>query len=113
MKTPRKVTVKAPAKVNLYLQVLGKRPDGYHDLLSVMQALDLADELTFERSGAGIEITCDSAEVPPGPGNIVYRAAEMMLALPGARGGAKIDIRKMIPVAAGLGGGSSDAAATL
>ncbi|MBI5695785.1 MAG: 4-(cytidine 5'-diphospho)-2-C-methyl-D-erythritol kinase [Nitrospirae bacterium] len=105
--------IKAPAKVNFVLEVVGRRPDGYHDLVSVMQALELADELTLTRTGSGVEVRCDHPEVPVGPGNIAYRAAEAVLREGGFSGGVSIHIKKVIPVAAGLGGGSSDAAAAM
>ncbi|MGA2192978.1 MAG: 4-(cytidine 5'-diphospho)-2-C-methyl-D-erythritol kinase [Nitrospirota bacterium] len=113
MKEPQKIKIKAPAKVNFYLEVVGKRPDSYHDLVSLMQALDLSDELTFVRTSGGISVECDSPSVPAGPGNIVHRAAKSVMDEAGAGFGLEIKIEKRIPVAAGLGGGSSDAAATL
>lgn len=112
MKT-NSVKIIAPAKVNFILRVVGKRPDGYHDLFSVMQALELGDVVTMTKTGGGIEVTCDHPDVPAGPGNIAYRAAETLLEEAGAAGGVGIRIEKAIPVAAGLGGGSSDAAAVL
>jgi len=110
MDKPAGIRIYAPAKVNLYLRVTGKRPDGYHDLVSVMQALELADEITVMRTAGGIKVGCDSPEVPSGPANIAYRAAEALI---GADGGVDIYIRKRTPMAAGLGGGSSDAAAVM
>lgn len=111
--TPSKITVKAPAKVNFFLKVVGRRPDGYHDLVSVMQALELSDEVTVEESPGGINVACDSADVPVGPENIAFGAARALLHEAGTTSGVNIRIKKKIPVAAGLGGGSSDAAATL
>jgi len=113
MENITKVTITAPAKVNFYLRVLRKRPDGYHDLDSFMQALELSDTVTVSRAGSGIEVSCDRGDVPAGPGNIAYRAAESLLGLAGEGAGVRIHIEKRIPVAAGLGGGSSDAAAVL
>lgn len=113
MKKPTGVRILAPAKVNLYLEVTGKRPDGYHDIVSVMQALELADKITVTRSAHGIDVRCDSPSVPDGPGNIAYRAARALLEGWGTGGGVSIDIKKKTPAAAGLGGGSSDAAAVL
>ncbi len=121
------VIVKAPAKVNLSLEVLGRRPDGYHDIISVMQALELSDDVKITLRGEGrgegensIEVICDSPDVPEGPGNVAYRAARALLDEAGRleprladRHDIKIEITKNIPVAAGLGGGSSDAAAVL
>ncbi|HEX9860454.1 MAG TPA: 4-(cytidine 5'-diphospho)-2-C-methyl-D-erythritol kinase [Nitrospirota bacterium] len=108
------IRVAAPAKVNLYLKVVGKRPDGYHNLVSVMQALELADIVEVYRADPGvIEVDCDVPGVPAGPGNIAYRAAESLLRASGSTRGVRIHITKNTPMAAGLGGGSSDAAAAL
>lgn len=100
-----------PAKVNLSLEVLGRYPDGYHRIASVMQTISLADTLTLEPSGE-IRFRCDR----PGlniDDNLVVRAARLLQATAGYQGGANIFLAKDIPEAAGLGGGSSDAAATL
>ena len=120
MKRDTQIIIKAPAKVNLSLEVLGRRPDGYHDIVSVMQALDLSDDVKITLTGRGTEVVCDSPDVPEGPGNIAYRAARALLdeagpagRLTGFKGGVRIEITKRTPVAAGLGGGSSDAAAVL
>jgi len=105
------VRYRAYAKVNLSLEVLGKRPDGYHDLLSVMQTVTLFDEIEY---GDGVELTFASSEPAlSGDENLVVRAARAMRQLaPGSPGG-NLMLQKSIPFAAGLGGGSSDAAATL
>jgi len=103
----------APAKVNFHLRVVGKRPDGYHDLVSVMQALEVADELVLERRENGVSLSCGGADVPHGHDNIICRAAESYIRETGIDGGVYIRLEKKVPVAAGLGGGSSDAAATL
>ena len=105
--------VLCPAKVNLHLRVLGRRADGYHDLLSIMQALSLADELTFSPTAPGIFLDCDQEGIPRGPGNLVWQAALEFQRASGRKVGVHIHLRKRIPVAAGLGGGSSDAAGTL
>jgi 4-diphosphocytidyl-2-C-methyl-D-erythritol kinase len=105
--------VLCPAKVNLYLRVLGRRADGYHDLLSIMQPLSLADELLISPAPPGIFLDCDQPELPRGPGNLVWQAALEFQRATGKKVGVHIHLRKRIPVAAGLGGGSSDAAATL
>jgi 4-diphosphocytidyl-2-C-methyl-D-erythritol kinase len=102
-----------PAKVNLYLRVLGRRGDGYHDLLSIMQPLSLADELTISPAPPGIFLDCDQPGIPLGPGNLVWQAALTFQRATGRKVGAHIALRKRIPVAAGLGGGSSDAAGAL
>ncbi len=102
-----------PAKVNLYLRVLGRRDDGYHDLLSIMQPLSLADELTVSPTPQGIFLDCDQPGIPRGPGNLVWQAALGFQRATGRRVGAHFGLKKRIPVAAGLGGGSSDAAGAL
>jgi 4-diphosphocytidyl-2-C-methyl-D-erythritol kinase len=105
--------VLCPAKVNLYLRVVGRRPDGYHELVSVMQPLTLADELTLTLGGDGIRLECDSPGLPTGPENLVWRAARQFQDETGQKQGILLRLRKRIPIAAGLGGGSSDAAGTL
>lgn len=109
----RELTLKAPAKINLCLSVLGKRPDGYHEVEMLMQMVGLYDEVRVSVGGQGITVTCDSAAVPGGEGNIAYRAAAEIVKRAGSGSGLTIGIKKAIPVAAGLGGGSSDAAAVL
>jgi 4-diphosphocytidyl-2-C-methyl-D-erythritol kinase len=110
----KKLQIEAPAKVNYRLDVLGKRADGYHDLRMVMQRVDLCDELEISLSdNPGIRVVCGSAGVPDGPGNIAWRAADALVKLSGREVGIDISIKKRIPVAAGLGGGSSDAASVL
>ena len=110
----KKLLLQAPAKVNYRLDVLGKRADGYHDLRMVMQRVDLCDEIEIALTEApGIRVTCGSNGVPDGPGNIAWRAADALVKLSGKEVGIEIGIRKKIPVAAGLGGGSSDAATVL
>lgn len=107
------LTVRAPAKINLCLSVLGRRPDGYHDVEMLMQMVGLYDEVRVALEGKAITVACDNAAVPAGEGNIAHRAAAEMLGLSRRTGGITVEIRKAIPVAAGLGGGSSDAAAVL
>ena len=107
------ITKASPAKVNLYLRVLRKREDGYHDILSLMQRISLCDELAFATTGGGIAVHCPGTTLPEGEGNIVYRAAAAFFSRIGASPGIEITIRKRIPIAAGLGGGSSNAATTL
>lgn len=104
------LTLKAPAKVNWFLVVSGKREDGYHDIQSLIQGIDLFDTLGFEESGR-LELITDAA-IPPGE-NLVLKAAELLKKATQTRRGARITLHKKIPVSAGLGGGSSDAAATL
>jgi 4-diphosphocytidyl-2-C-methyl-D-erythritol kinase len=102
----------APAKLNLYLRVLGPRPDGYHEIETLFERIDLADELTAEPADT-LTLTCDDASLPCGPENLVLQAAEALRTASGTARGARLHLRKRIPVAAGLGGGSSDAAAAL
>ena len=105
------LTVHACAKINLTLEVLGKRADGFHEVVTVMQTIDLCDELTLEPSEA-VSLTCSDPALAT-PENLVLRAAHILRDRSGFAGGAKAHLRKSIPVAAGLGGGSSDAAAAL
>ena len=107
------ITRESPAKVNLYLRVLRKREDGYHDILSLMQRISLCDEMTFASTDGGIAVRCPGTELPEDQGNIVYRAAMAFFSCIGAPPEIKITIRKRIPIGAGLGGGSSNAATTL
>ncbi|MGH2457975.1 MAG: 4-(cytidine 5'-diphospho)-2-C-methyl-D-erythritol kinase [Chloroflexota bacterium] len=112
MTTPATITMLAPAKINLGLEVLGRRADGYHDLVTILQTIDLADRLTFTEAD---ELTFESSDgdLAADPSNLVLRAARLLREATGTRHGASIALEKNIPVAAGLGGGSSDAAATL
>ncbi|MBW2630813.1 MAG: 4-(cytidine 5'-diphospho)-2-C-methyl-D-erythritol kinase [Deltaproteobacteria bacterium] len=103
----------SPAKVNLFLRVLGKRSDGYHDILSLMQRISLCDEMSFDLKGNGVKVICPGGLVPENKNNIAYRAAEAILSNVSCHSGVEITINKKIPVAAGLGGGSSNAATTL
>lgn len=107
------ITKASPAKVNLYLRVLRRREDGYHDILSLMQSISLCDELTFTPGADGIVIRCPDSPLPEDERNIVYRAAASFFSRIAAPPGVEITIRKKIPIAAGLGGGSSNAATTL
>ena len=106
------IELKASAKINLYLAVKGKRADGYHEIESLMQKIDLADRIQLRIGGQGIRLTCVGADLPADEGNIAFRAADAFLRKTG-RSGVAITLEKKIPVAAGLGGGSSDAAAVL
>ena len=115
----RRLTVRARAKVNLGLEVLSRRADGYHELLTVLSPVDLADRVileTTEGSGPGggdIEVRCETPGVPLGADNLAWRAADLLRREAGVAAGARIRIVKAIPIAAGLGGGSADAAAVL
>ncbi|MBI5776389.1 MAG: 4-(cytidine 5'-diphospho)-2-C-methyl-D-erythritol kinase [Nitrospirae bacterium] len=118
MGSERTVRINAPAKVNLVLRVLDRRPDGYHNLWSVMQTVGLEDELYVRLSARpGVRLQCDEAGVPTDGRNLVVRAATALLARAGHAEsrppGVEIHLIKRIPVSAGLGGGSSDAAATI
>jgi 4-diphosphocytidyl-2-C-methyl-D-erythritol kinase len=108
----RVTTIRAPAKLNLFLRVVGRRPDSFHELETVFQSIDLADELTLVPAD-DLRLTGGSDAAPPGPENLVLRAAAALRAATGYPGGAAIHLGKRVPVGAGLGGGSSDAAATL
>ncbi|MEE9591143.1 MAG: 4-(cytidine 5'-diphospho)-2-C-methyl-D-erythritol kinase [Thermodesulfobacteriota bacterium] len=104
----------SPAKVNLCLKVLGKRPDGYHDIFSIMQPVDLYDEISIEVSeGEGISLVCDNPQVPSDKTNLAHKAAALFFKETGMKYKTHINIKKKIPVSAGLGGGSSNAAAVL
>lgn len=105
--------VYAQAKINLSLDVLGKRPDGYHEVRMIMQTLALHDIVTLEQRPSGIEVCTNSPWIPPNEGNIAYKAAQLLMETQGIRTGLRISIDKRIPVAAGLAGGSSNAAAVL
>ena len=111
------LTVRAPAKVNLCLEVLGRRPDGYHEVRTVLQAVDLVDRLTIGPADT-LALQWDPASPAPSPPmlqeeNLVFRAARLLQEATGTDKGAHVQLHKAIPVAAGLGGGSSDAAAAL
>ena len=108
--------VRAPAKINLTLRVLGTRPDGYHELRTMFQSVALHDTLTFTANDGPFSIDSDDPRCPSDQDNLVWRAADALWQAAGRRGkpsGVHVEIRKQIPVEAGLGGGSSDAAATL
>ncbi len=104
---------KAPAKINLFLRVLRKRADGYHDIVSLMQKITLYDELIFSPRPKGITLNCPGSELPTSEDNLVFRAAKSIFAYANYPSGVEIKLIKKIPLAAGLGGGSSDAATTL
>jgi 4-diphosphocytidyl-2-C-methyl-D-erythritol kinase len=108
------VVVWAPAKVNLFLEVLAKRADGYHEVATLMVAVSLYDTLEFKEEGSGqIQLCCDQPNLSTGPDNLINRAAELLRRRTGCRQGARIRLEKRIPMAAGLAGGSTDAAAAL
>ena len=103
----------SPAKVNLHLRVLGRRRDGFHDISTLMQRISLYDEMIFAPAVQGITLSCPGSSIPENGNNIVYRAAEALLSPLSHSPGIHITIKKKIPVAAGLGGGSSNAATAL
>ena len=108
-----RLVIEARCKINLGLEVLRRRPDGFHDIDTVFQCVSLCDELVIERAPRGtVRLEVEGARVPAGPENLVWRAALVHAQATGAPG-ASIVLRKRVPIAAGLGGGSSDAAATL
>lgn len=110
-----RIIITAPAKINLTLDVAGKRSDGYHDIVTIMQSISLSDTISIERNNMEkISIKCAREDVPKGRKNLAYRAAELFLEKYGnIFEGLTISISKEIPVQAGLGGGSADAAAVL
>jgi 4-diphosphocytidyl-2-C-methyl-D-erythritol kinase len=103
----------SPAKVNLNLEVRQNRPDGYHEIQTLMHRIDLADEIEIERREEGIFLDLEGEETPPGTDNLASRAARIFFLETKLEGGVRIRLRKRIPVAAGLGGGSSNAASVL
>lgn len=108
------VSLETPAKLNIHLSITGRRPDGYHELLSVMVPVSLTDSIEVALSPEeGIGLSCSGIPVPEDETNLAWRAARAFLSRAGLRRGVSIHIHKRIPVAAGLGGGSSDAAAVL
>ncbi|WP_375471920.1 4-(cytidine 5'-diphospho)-2-C-methyl-D-erythritol kinase [uncultured Nostoc sp.] len=114
----RSYSLIAPAKINLYLEIIGDRPDGYHELAMILQSIGLADQIGVRSSSTdSIRVRCNHPQVPTDKSNLVYRAAELMMRqFPQAfakYGGVEITINKQIPVAAGLAGGSTNAAAVL
>ncbi|MFO5472526.1 MAG: 4-(cytidine 5'-diphospho)-2-C-methyl-D-erythritol kinase, partial [Dolichospermum sp.] len=114
----RSYSLIAPAKINLYLEIIGSRADGYHELAMILQSIDLSDQIDIHTASTeNIRIYCNHPQVPTDQTNLVYKAADLMAKeFPQAFsnfGGVDITIKKNIPVAAGLAGGSSNAAAVL
>ena len=110
----KKIVLRAPAKLNLILKVLNKRPDGYHTLKTIFERISLSDDLEFSGAPTNrISIVCDHPHVPVGPKNLVYKIAAILKQDYKIKDGVRIRIRKNIPVAAGLAGGSTDAATAL
>jgi 4-diphosphocytidyl-2-C-methyl-D-erythritol kinase len=113
--SPSEITVFAPAKINVILRILGRRPDGFHNLWSIMQTVALEDEvqIRLRADRQDIQLRCDATQLAADQSNLVYRAATEVLARAQQSIGLDIELRKRIPIGAGLGGGSSDAAATI
>lgn len=109
----KSMKLKARAKINLSIDIVGKRPDGYHEVNMIMQSIKLYDTIFIEPLISGVEVVSDNPKIPSGAGNIVYKAAKLIINKYDIKSGVKITIQKRIPIAAGLGGGSSDAAAVL
>jgi len=109
----KELTFQAAAKINLYLDILGRRSDGHHEIESIVQSVRLYDKIILRLKGREIKIRCTHPEVPLDEQNTCYRAAEILLTVLGMRQGLEIEIQKNIPIGSGLGGGSADAAATL
>lgn len=108
------LTLPAFAKINWTLRVLGRRPDGYHELCTIFQTVSLQDSLSFdERAGGELRLTCDAPDIPSDESNLILRAAQALKNHYGVERGAQIHLVKRIPAAGGLGGGSSDAAIAL
>jgi 4-diphosphocytidyl-2-C-methyl-D-erythritol kinase len=107
------LSLKCPAKINLTLGIRGKRPDGYHELESIMQSISLADVLSLSSQPSGIELSSDNPKLSVGEDNLICRAARLLNEHLGLNQGAKFSLQKRIPLAAGLAGGSTDAAGAL
>lgn len=110
---PASLAVFSPAKINLYLRIVGKRPDGYHELETVMLPLDFGDQITFQSRKTGLVLECDNPALPTDDSNLALRAARKLAEAFAVHHGAKIALKKRTPLAAGLGGGSSNAATVL
>ncbi len=109
----RRISLRSPAKLNLFLRVINKRPDGYHNLETLFERIDLCDDIELQRNSTGkIRIACNHPHVPKGPKNLVYKVAQRLKDDFKISEGVDIRIDKRIPVAAGLAGGSSNAATT-
>ena len=103
----------SPCKVNLLLNILGRRADGFHELETILQPVAYHDRLQFTRTSGGVTLTCSDPSLPVDAGNLVHRAATQFLHAAGISDGVRIHLEKRIPLAAGLGGGSGNAATTL
>jgi 4-diphosphocytidyl-2-C-methyl-D-erythritol kinase len=103
----------APAKINVRLEIIGKREDGFHEIRSIMGAVGLYDTLSLSKTTAGITLTSSDSDIPLGNKNLAFKAASVFMQTANVSAGVRIHLEKHIPIAAGLGGGSSDAAATM
>jgi 4-diphosphocytidyl-2-C-methyl-D-erythritol kinase len=108
-----RVILDSPAKINLYLKVLGTRPDGYHQVETVIETVDIYDRLSLTDLKDGLSLSSDSKDLPPPEDNLAYKAASLLIRELGIKKGVHIFIKKRIPIAAGLGGGSSNAASVV
>lgn len=107
------ITRNAYAKINLALDVVRRLPNGYHEVRMIMQTVDICDVLTFKKADEGISLKVDNIELPTDGNNLICKAANLLLETAGVKGGVDITLEKHIPIAAGMAGGSTDAAATL
>ena len=107
------ITCNAYAKINLGLDVVRRLPNGYHEVRMIMQTVDIYDVLTFSKTTQGIQLKVDNVTLPTDENNLIYKAAKLLLETKGVTGGVSIALEKNIPIAAGMAGGSTDAAATL
>ena len=105
--------LRAYAKINLGLDVVGVLPNGYHEVRMIMQTVGIYDELSFEKTENGIVITTDAGELPTNEDNLIYKAVKLLFDKYAISEGVRIHLQKNIPIAAGMAGGSTDAAATL
>src|SRR5512143_4155879 len=110
---PMRLEKKSPCKVNLLLNILGRRADGFHELETVFYPVRVFDRISLTRSGRGIDLSCSAPGLPTDARNLVYRAAALFLVAAGIKDGVRLELEKHIPLAAGLGGGSGNAATTL
>lgn len=115
---PDRFVIQAPAKINLYLRITGRRGDGYHFLATLLQKISLFDQLEFEKTSSGMELRCPDSDLPENEDNLAFRAASLFMEqmerrLPEKKKGVAVTLRKTIPIGAGLGGGSSNAGLVL
>jgi len=115
LKLPKTLRLRAFAKINAGLKILRRRPDGYHEIRTIYQTIGLHDRLgiSISKSGEGIDVECDNPAIPAGPGNLVYRACVAWVQARVWRGKIRVQIQKTIPLGSGLGGASTNAAATI